>query len=156
DIRKLLHVLSQLVDQGNTVIVIEHNLDVIKTADWLIDLGPDGGNKGGLVVAEGTPEEVTRVEASYTGRFLEPVLRGRGRSVGAVPDSAAPLDGGPVAAAKASRAAKPAKTVRSSTTETSPTRAKTTRSSATESVPKRAKTTKTAATSTSKRAAARR
>jgi excinuclease ABC subunit A len=77
DIRKLLLVLSQLVDQGNTVIVIEHNLDVIKTADWLIDLGPDGGNKGGLVVAEGTPEEVTAIEASYTGRFLEPVLRGR-------------------------------------------------------------------------------
>ncbi len=77
DIRKLLDVLSQLVDHGNTVIVIEHNLDVIKTADWLIDLGPDGGNKGGLVVAEGTPEEVTTIEASYTGQFLEPVLRGR-------------------------------------------------------------------------------
>ncbi|MDX6365416.1 MAG: excinuclease subunit, partial [Nocardioidaceae bacterium] len=157
DIRKLLHVLSQLVDQGNTVIVIEHNLDVIKTADWLIDLGPDGGNKGGLVVAEGTPEEVTRVEASYTGRFLEPVLRGRGRSVGAAPASSAPLNGRPAAAAaaKASRTAKPAKTVRS-TTETSPKPAKTTRTSTTESAPKRAKTTKTAAGSTSKRAAARR
>jgi excinuclease ABC subunit A len=162
DIRKLLHVLSQLVDQGNTVIVIEHNLDVIKTADWLIDLGPDGGNKGGLVVAEGTPEEVTRVEASYTGRFLEPVLRGRGRSVGAVPASSAPLNGRPAAAAKASRTAKPAKAakaakaVRSSTTEASPEPTRTTRSSTTDSTPKRTKTTKAAAGGTSKRAAARR
>ena len=78
DIRKLLGVLSRLVDQGNSVIVIEHNLDVIKTADWLIDLGPEGGNKGGLVVAEGTPEEVAEVEASHTGRFLKPILEGRG------------------------------------------------------------------------------
>ena len=77
DIRKLLGVLSRLVDQGNSVIVIEHNLDVIKTADWLIDLGPEGGNKGGLVVAEGTPEDVAKVEASHTGRFLRPVLEGR-------------------------------------------------------------------------------
>ena len=80
DIRKLLGVLSRLVDQGNTVIVIEHNLDVIKTADWLIDLGPEGGNKGGLVVAEGTPEAVARVGASYTGQFLRPVLAGRAAS----------------------------------------------------------------------------
>src|SRR6185436_8939996 len=64
DIRKLLSVLQRLVDQGNTVLVIEHNLDVIKTADWLIDLGPEGGNKGGLVVAEGTPEDIVEVEAS--------------------------------------------------------------------------------------------
>jgi excinuclease ABC subunit A len=85
DIRKLLGVLSRLVDQGNTVIVIEHNLDVIKTADWLIDLGPDGGNKGGYVVAEGTPEEVAEVAASYTGHFLKPVLAGRARVPAAVP-----------------------------------------------------------------------
>ncbi len=77
DIRKLLGVLQRLVDQRNTVIVIEHNLDVIKTADWVIDLGPEGGNKGGLVVAEGTPEQVTAVPESHTGRFLEPVLAGR-------------------------------------------------------------------------------
>ena len=82
DIRKLLGVLSRLVDQGNSVIVIEHNLDVIKTADWLIDLGPEGGNKGGLVVAEGTPEDVAKVEASHTGRFLRPVLEGRHVQVG--------------------------------------------------------------------------
>jgi excinuclease ABC subunit A len=81
DIRKLLGVLSRLVDQGNTVIVIEHNLDVIKTADWLVDLGPDGGNKGGLVVAEGTPEQVADVSASYTGAFLKPILNGRRVSV---------------------------------------------------------------------------
>ena len=74
DIRKLLVVLSRLVDQGNTVIVIEHNLDVIKTADWLVDLGPDGGNRGGPVVAEGTPEEVAADPASHTGRFLAPLL----------------------------------------------------------------------------------
>ena len=74
DIRKLLTVLSRLVDQGNTVLVIEHNLDVIKTADWVIDLGPEGGNGGGTVVATGTPEDVARVPASWTGRFLEPLL----------------------------------------------------------------------------------
>jgi excinuclease ABC subunit A len=74
DIRKLLTVLSRLVDQGNSVIVIEHNLDVIKTADWLIDLGPEGGNGGGQVVAEGTPEQVAKVKGSYTGQFLAPLL----------------------------------------------------------------------------------
>ncbi|MSO88125.1 MAG: excinuclease ABC subunit UvrA [Acidimicrobiia bacterium] len=76
DIRKLLTVLSRLVDQGNTVLVIEHNLDVIKTADWLIDLGPEGGDGGGALVCEGTPEQVAEVEASWTGRFLKPLLPG--------------------------------------------------------------------------------
>jgi len=74
DIRKLLHVLQQLVSTGNTVIVIEHNLDVVKTADWLIDLGPEGGDQGGSVVAEGPPEAVAANPDSYTGRFLEEVL----------------------------------------------------------------------------------
>ncbi len=74
DIRKLLGVLQSLVDKGNTVIVIEHNLDVVKSADYLIDLGPEGGSGGGTVVASGTPEEVARVEASHTGRFLAPLL----------------------------------------------------------------------------------
>jgi excinuclease ABC subunit A len=74
DVRRLLTVLSRLVDQGNTVLVIEHNLDVIKTADWVIDLGPEGGSGGGTVVAEGSPEQVATVPASYTGRFLAPVL----------------------------------------------------------------------------------
>ena len=70
-------VLDRLVEQGNTVIVIEHNLDVIKTADWLIDLGPEGGDGGGMVVATGTPEEVAKCPDSYTGQFLEPLLKGR-------------------------------------------------------------------------------
>jgi len=77
DIRKLLEVLQVLVDQGNTVIVIEHNLEVIKTADWLIDLGPDGGDKGGRVVAIGTPEDVAATPDSYTGQYLAPYLNGR-------------------------------------------------------------------------------
>jgi excinuclease ABC subunit A len=74
DVRKLLEVLSRLVDHGNTVIVIEHNLDVIKTADWIVDLGPEGGERGGDVVAEGTPEEVAATSGSYTGEVLIPVL----------------------------------------------------------------------------------
>ena len=74
DIRKLLGVLQSLVDKGNTVIVIEHNLDVIKSADWLIDLGPEGGSRGGTIVATGTPESVAAVEASHTGHFLAPLL----------------------------------------------------------------------------------
>jgi excinuclease ABC subunit A len=76
DIRKLLGVLGRLVDAGNTVVVIEHNLDVIKTADWLIDMGPEGGSRGGLVIAEGTPEEVAADATSYTGGFLKPLLDG--------------------------------------------------------------------------------
>jgi excinuclease ABC subunit A len=78
DIRKLLGVLSGLVDKGNTVLVIEHNLDVIKTADWLIDMGPEGGSRGGYVVAEGTPEDVAANAESHTGTFLAPLLEGRG------------------------------------------------------------------------------
>jgi len=74
DIRKLLGVLGRLVDQGNSILVIEHNLDVIKTADWIIDLGPEGGDGGGTVVAEGTPEEVATCVDSYTGRFLSAML----------------------------------------------------------------------------------
>ena len=80
DVRKLLEVLHALVEQGNTVVVIEHNLEVIKTADWIIDLGPEGGDGGGEIVAAGTPEDVLRVKRSYTGEFLKPALaRGSGR-----------------------------------------------------------------------------
>jgi excinuclease ABC subunit A len=79
DVHRLLEVLHRLVDAGNTVIVIEHNLDVIKTADWIVDLGPEGGEFGGTVVAEGTPEDVAQAPASYTGHYLRPVLRGDGR-----------------------------------------------------------------------------
>ena len=74
DVRVLLGVLHKLVDRGNTVLVIEHNLDVIKTADWIVDLGPEGGVRGGTIVAQGTPEEVARVEQSHTGRYLKPML----------------------------------------------------------------------------------
>jgi excinuclease ABC subunit A len=75
DIEKLLEVLHRLVDSGNTVLVIEHNLDVVKQADWIVDLGPEGGDAGGELVAAGTPEEVAQVEESYTGRFLRGVLQ---------------------------------------------------------------------------------
>ena len=74
DIRKLLGVLTRLVDQGNTVLVIEHNLDVIKTSDWVIDLGPEGGNGGGTIVVEGPPEVVAKTPESHTGQFLAPLL----------------------------------------------------------------------------------
>ena len=80
DVAKLLDVLHELVETGNTVVVIEHNLEVIKTADWIIDLGPEGGDGGGEIVAAGTPEDVARNSASYTGQFLKPVLARRARS----------------------------------------------------------------------------
>jgi excinuclease ABC subunit A len=74
DIGRLLGVLQRLVDEGNTVLVIEHNLDVVKSADWLIDLGPEGGDGGGTVVATGTPEQIAKVPASYTGKYLGPII----------------------------------------------------------------------------------
>ena len=77
DVSKLLGVLHSLVDKGNTVIVIEHNLDVIKTADWIIDMGPEGGSGGGTVVTAGTPEDVVEVAASHTGEFLKHMLAQR-------------------------------------------------------------------------------
>jgi excinuclease ABC subunit A len=80
DVSKLLGVLHSLVDKGNTVVVIEHNLDVIKTADWIVDMGPEGGAGGGTVVAEGTPEDVVGVPQSHTGQFLAPLLGAAGGS----------------------------------------------------------------------------
>jgi excinuclease ABC subunit A len=83
DVAKLLEVLHELVEQGNTVVVIEHNLEVIKTADWLIDLGPEGGDGGGEIVAAGTPEDIAKAKRSYTGQFLAPVLgrrEGKGKA----------------------------------------------------------------------------
>jgi excinuclease ABC subunit A len=77
DVRKLLEVLHELVDQGNTVVVIEHNLDVVKTADFVIDIGPEGGAGGGEIVAKGTPEKIAKVEASYTGYYLKDMLVSR-------------------------------------------------------------------------------
>ncbi|MFI1618611.1 excinuclease ABC subunit UvrA [Streptomyces lydicus] len=90
DISKLINVLSGLVDKGNTVIVIEHNLDVIKTADWVIDMGPEGGNGGGLVIAEGSPEDIASIPASHTGKFLREILGDR------VSDAGAGANPGPV------------------------------------------------------------
>jgi excinuclease ABC subunit A len=84
DVKKLLDVLHELVENGNTVVVIEHNLEVIKTADWIVDLGPEGGDGGGEIVASGTPEEVAKVARSYTGQYLKPLLKGR------TPDRIAP------------------------------------------------------------------
>ena len=75
DVRRLIEVLQRLTDGGNTVIVIEHNLDVIKVADWVIDLGPEGGDGGGTLVAAGTPEEIAACEGSYTGKYLKRLLK---------------------------------------------------------------------------------
>ncbi|MDY7107628.1 MAG: excinuclease ABC subunit A, partial [Planctomycetota bacterium] len=83
DVEKLLNVLNRLADQGNTLVVIEHNLDVIKCADWIIDLGPEGGEQGGRVVAAGPPERIAAVKRSHTGRYLKPLLRGRRRPAAA-------------------------------------------------------------------------
>nr|WP_173030174.1 excinuclease ABC subunit UvrA [Arthrobacter sp. NEB 688] len=105
DIRKLLKVLQGLVDKGNTVIVIEHNLDVIKSADWLVDLGPEGGSGGGLVIAEGTPEQVAALEDSHTGRFLAPILARTARTTTAPAKRAAATK---APATKASAAKRPA------------------------------------------------
>jgi excinuclease ABC subunit A len=74
DVKRLIHVLNKLVEKGNSVVVIEHNLDMIKTADWLIDLGPEGGDKGGMLVAAGTPEDVAKVKNSFTGQYLKKIL----------------------------------------------------------------------------------
>ena len=74
DVHKLVEILRRLSDGGNTVVVIEHNLDVIKTADYIIDMGPEGGDGGGTVIAQGTPEEICEVKQSYTGQFLKPYL----------------------------------------------------------------------------------
>ena len=124
DVRKLLGVLGRLVDQGNSVIVIEHNLDVIKTADWVVDLGPEGGTGGGRVVAEGTPEQVAAVPESHTGRFLERVLgdrvtakakkAGPAKAAAAKPGAAkgGAARGSAKSPAKPGKAAKPVKPVR--------------------------------------------
>ncbi len=74
DIKKLLEILQAFVNTGNTVIVIEHNLDVIKTADWIVDMGPEGGSEGGNIIAEGSPEKVAGIEKSYTGKFLRNLI----------------------------------------------------------------------------------
>ena len=119
DVRKLLAVLGRLVDGGNTVVVIEHNLDVIKTADWVIDMGPEGGAGGGLVVAEGTPEQVAKVKESHTGQFLAEVLRGREVPVGEVEPA--------LVAAPAKKAAKKTTAKKTTAKKTTATRKRTPR-----------------------------
>src|SRR5699024_3139039 len=95
DVHRLVKVLDKLVDAGNTVIVIEHNLDVIKRADYLIDLGPEGGSGGGRVVATGTPEQVAENPASFTGQYLKPVLeRGKARQAAEAAEAPAPAKRG--------------------------------------------------------------
>ncbi len=118
DIRKLLGVLNGLVDKGNSVLVIEHNLDVIKTADWLIDLGPDGGRRGGTLVAEGTPEEVAANPASYTGQFLAEILEGRAAKPSAkkAAAQAAPAKSAPAKKAAVKKTAATKKTAAKTTT----------------------------------------
>ncbi|MFF6924757.1 excinuclease ABC subunit UvrA [Streptomyces californicus] len=140
DISKLITVLSGLVDKGNSVIVIEHNLDVIKTADWVVDMGPEGGSGGGLVVAEGTPEEVASVPASHTGKFLQGILDADRIAEAAVPSGRAPRKAAARTTASAKKAA-PAKKAAAS-------RAATTKAAA-----KKSATTKaTAKTATAKKA----
>lgn len=77
DVAKLIVALNKLVDKGNSVVIIEHNLDIIKVADHIIDMGPEGGHRGGEIIAQGTPEAVAKVEGSYTGQFLRPYVNGR-------------------------------------------------------------------------------
>ncbi|GAB3873530.1 hypothetical protein GCM10027610_140850 [Dactylosporangium cerinum] len=124
DIRKLLLVLQSLVDKGNTVIVIEHNLDVIKSADWLIDMGPEGGHKGGTVVAVGTPEEVAEIAESYTGQFLRPVLGLKGDGSDAVDtvarDRAAKANGPGAGTARSAATRRSAPRTRSTATTVEP------------------------------------
>ena len=86
DVNKLLQVLQRLVDKGNSVIVIEHNLDVLKCADHIIDLGPDGGDDGGMIIAQGTPEQISKVSKSYTGQYLKGALTSAKRSADPIDD----------------------------------------------------------------------
>ncbi|MCO1581801.1 excinuclease ABC subunit UvrA [Crossiella sp. SN42] len=115
DIRKLLGVINGLVDKGNTVIVIEHNLDVIKTSDWLIDMGPEGGSGGGMVVATGTPEDVVDVPESYTGQFLAPLLAKEAGAVRAEPRAKAKTNGAKPANGKAATKTTTTKTTKNGT-----------------------------------------
>ncbi|MFM8641646.1 MAG: excinuclease ABC subunit A, partial [Phycisphaerales bacterium] len=109
DVEKLLGVLQRLADAGHTLVVIEHNLDVVKCADWIVDLGPEGGDRGGTVVASGPPEAVAKVAASHTGRYLQPIL-------GRAAVSRAPRAADSITPAAASRTRAPASSPRRSGT----------------------------------------
>ncbi|MBZ5736223.1 excinuclease ABC subunit UvrA [Nocardioides sp. TRM66260-LWL] len=160
DIRKLLLVLGRLVDQGNTVLVIEHNLDVIKTADWIVDMGPEGGSGGGTIVAEGTPEQVSQVSASHTGRFLRPLLEGREARQ---PTRMLPADAAPAparatrrqAATQSANARAAARATEAADARRTPTAKKTAakKTTATKATATKATAKKTAAKKTAKRAA---
>ena len=147
DIRKLLTVLSRLVEQGNTVLVIEHNLDVIKTADWVIDLGPEGGRGGGTVIAEGTPEQIAATADSYTGQFLAPLLVGSAPTSRPVPSRAAPRT--------APSRAKPARVARDTATSTAIATARTAAAASTTARKPKAKKPATKAAATKKQPAAK-
>jgi len=155
DIRKLLEVLQGLVDKGNTVIVIEHNLDVIKNADWIVDMGPEGGNGGGLVVAEGTPEEVARVEESHTGRFLAPVLAKSARSTHRLTGAQVPRAGAAQAAAVTRATKRTAAAVAARTTATEKATTTTKKTSARKTAATKTAATRTAATSAATKGTAR-
>jgi excinuclease ABC subunit A len=116
DVEKLLGVLQRLADAGHTLVVIEHSLDVVKCADWIVDLGPEGGERGGTVIATGTPEDVARNHASHTGRYLKPILERAGKLGAPGRTDAAPRRTGTVtsAAAPASRTRAPASSRRRS------------------------------------------
>ncbi|WP_340538329.1 excinuclease ABC subunit UvrA [Nocardioides sp. GXZ039] len=148
DIRKLLLVLGRLVDAGNTVLVIEHNLDVIKTADWLIDMGPEGGSRGGMVVAEGTPEMVAADPGSYTGQFLAPLLEGREAAQPARPK---PAEEAPVRKAPAKKTAAKTTTAKKAAAKKTATKKATAKKTAKKTTAK-----KTAARRTTKKAGATR
>ena len=155
DIRKLLGVLQGLVDKGNTVIVIEHNLDVIKSADWVIDMGPEGGYRGGRVIAEGTPEQVAQVEESHTGRYLKPVLERAGRVPGVADPLPAPALPGklkpsvvPKKAAKKTTAAKTAAAKKTAATKAATTKKATAKKAATKATAAKAADTAPSATTT--------
>ncbi|MCX5641618.1 MAG: excinuclease ABC subunit A, partial [Planctomycetota bacterium] len=106
DVEKLLVVLQRLADAGHTLVVIEHNLDVVKCADWLIDLGPEGGERGGTIIAAGTPEQVAATAASYTGRYLKPILERAARASASSPSDAQPTRRREVTGTKKKRAVK--------------------------------------------------
>ena len=131
DIRKLLGVLHSLVDKGNSVLVIEHNLDVIKTADWIVDMGPEGGTKGGTVVATGTPEEIATVAASHTGGFLREILAHATVAAPPLPAPARPRASRATTAPKTSTTPKASTTVRTPAASKAPATPKTSRSAAT-------------------------
>ncbi|MFE2162456.1 excinuclease ABC subunit UvrA [Streptomyces lydicus] len=139
DISKLINVLSGLVDKGNTVIVIEHNLDVIKTADWVIDMGPEGGNGGGLVIAEGSPEDIASIPASHTGKFLREILGDRVSDAATVAGASA--NPGPVKKA----AKRNATTKKTPATKTAATKTAATKTAATKTAAKKTAAKKTTA-----------